>query len=375
MKDFALIAAPLQKLLHKDVSFQWSEEAQVSFEQLRHSLFEAPILAVPDFSPDSGTFILETDASLESAGACLKQRVGDDEKVIAYGSHRFSKAQTNYSTTKRELLAVVIFVEKFAPYLLGRHFVVRTDHSSLRWIMNFRNPTGILARWLEILARFQFSIEHRPGAEHVLADALSRLPADGVADKACQTEPEMVQCSRVTSDDWSTSYLRSEQDKDADVSEITKFLSAGVKPKSKDLPKSCHPYLSHWSKLRLVDGVLFHVYKNKPFDSDQLQFVLPKSLTTGALASLHSGPTGGHFAADKLFEQTRLRFWWPRMFSEIEDFCKRCPQCGSRNAPIPTPRASLGEISASEPLEMVGLDILSSLPETASGHKHILTGG
>ena len=104
----------------------------------------------------------------------MKQRFGDEEKVIAYGSQRFSKAQTNYSTTRRELLAVVIFVEKFAPCLLGRNFIIRTDHSALRWIMNFRNPTGIVARWLETLARFQFSVEHRPGAEHVLADALSR---------------------------------------------------------------------------------------------------------------------------------------------------------------------------------------------------------
>ena len=116
----------------------------------------------------------------------------------------------------------------------------------------------------------------------------------------------------------------------------------------------------------------YSVYRRKPFDPDQLQFVLPRSLIDGTLASLHCGPAGGHFAADKLFEQVRLRFWWPKMRPMIDDFCKRCSQCGSRNAPIPAPRASLGEISSSEPLDVVGLDILSSLPETASGHKHIL---
>ena len=259
VKDFALIAAPLQKLLHKDARFQWSDKAQASVDHLRVALCEAPILAVPDFRPDSGTFLLETDASLESAGACLKQRFGDQEKVIAYGSYRFSKAQTNYSTTKRELLAVVIFVEKFAPYLLGRQFVIRTDHSSLRWIMNFRNPTGILARWLESLARFQFTIEHRPGAEHVLADALSRLPADDVSDKACQTDPpRFEQAFRVTATDWSTSFIRAEQDKDPDISEVARHLSAGRKPKKREL---CSPnasqFLSQWSRLRLIDGVLF----------------------------------------------------------------------------------------------------------------------
>ena len=103
-----------------------------------------------------------------------------------------------------------------------------------------------------------------------------------------------------------------------------------------------------------------------------MQNFLGSASLSGTLSSFHAGPTGGHFAADKLFEQVRLRFWWPKMLVQIEQYCKGCPQCGSRNQPVPAPRATLGRLAASEPLEVVALDILSGLPTTAAGHKHLL---
>ena len=177
----------------------------------------------------------------------------------------------------------------------------------------------MLARWLEILSQFHFTVEYRPGTLHKVPDALSRRPPNQT-DQSCQTESESERCFSLRSDDWSTSYLRSEQDKDPDIAEVAKFLSAGVKPKRKDLPDSCHKYLSQWARLRLIGGVLFRLYRRRPFDSDQFQVVLPKSLISGALTSLHAGPTGGHFASDKLLAQARLRFWWPRCLLTSSSF-------------------------------------------------------
>ena len=371
VKNFASIAAPLFKLVQKDVKFHWTEEAQFAFDRLRKVLSEAPVLTLPDFSSDAGSFILECDCSDVQAGAVLLQVQNGVEKVIAYGSQKLSKAQMNYGTTQKELLAVVLFVQKFSAYLLGKEFKVRSDHASLKWLLTFRNPSGMLARWFEILSQFHFSVEHRPGALHKVPDALSRRPTDQT-DQSCQTEPESQHCFQIRSDDWSTSYLRSVQDSDSTIAEITKHLSAGTKPKRKDLSKPCHAYLSQWARLRLIEGVLFRAYRRKPFDSDQMQVVLPQSLISGVLTSLHAGPTGGHFASDKLLAQARLRFWWPGMSADIEQFCKSCRQCGERNKPIPAPRASLGQLPASAPMEMVALDILSGLPVTSQGHKHLL---
>lgn len=79
--------------------------------------------------------------------------------------------------TRRELLAVVTFINQFRHYLLGRKVILRTNLSSLRWIFSFKDPQGQLARWLEVLSQYHFTIEHREGKKHLNADALSRIPS------------------------------------------------------------------------------------------------------------------------------------------------------------------------------------------------------
>ena len=98
------------------------------------------------------------------------------ERVIAYPVRSLSRAERNYSTTRKELLALVWGTEHFETFLYGRRFLVRTDHSALQWLRNFKNPRGQVARWLERLSDFDFEVEHRPGQLHGNADRLSRLP-------------------------------------------------------------------------------------------------------------------------------------------------------------------------------------------------------
>ena len=107
-------------------------------------------------------------------GAVLSQVIDGREQPAAYGSKTLSRAETKYSVTRRELLAVVTFFFKhFRPYLSGKEFMVRTDHGSLRWLFGFKQPEGQIARWLELLASFDFDIVHRPGRKHGNADSLS----------------------------------------------------------------------------------------------------------------------------------------------------------------------------------------------------------
>lgn len=96
------------------------------------------------------------------------------KKVIAYFSKVLSKAERNYCVTRRELLAVVDSLKSFRHYLLGRKFVIRTDHVSLKWLMSFKDLEGQLARWLERLQEFNFEVVHRKGQSHKNADGLSR---------------------------------------------------------------------------------------------------------------------------------------------------------------------------------------------------------
>ena len=101
------------------------------------------MLSLPDFTKQ---FILDTDASDSGIRAVLSQKQHDgSECVIAYASRVLSKPEQRYCVTRKELLAVVYFIKYFRPYLLGKPFVLRTDHGSLTWLSNFRNPEGQMA--------------------------------------------------------------------------------------------------------------------------------------------------------------------------------------------------------------------------------------
>ena len=179
VKDFAKIARPLHRLTEANSKFTWDSQCQNAFDSLRQKLVSAPVLALPDFATQ---FILDTDASDDGIGAVLFQRQKDgSEHVIACASRSLTKPERKYSVTRRELLAVVTFTNHFRQYLIGTPFKLRTDHNALVWLRNFKNPEGQLARWLEKLEEFSFSVEHRAGNKHHNADALSRRPATDIA--------------------------------------------------------------------------------------------------------------------------------------------------------------------------------------------------
>ena len=146
----------------------------MAFSKLKECLTSAPILALPDWSKP---FIVDTDASDFGIGAMVSQCQEDGmDHVISYASGLLTKPERNYCVTRKELLAVVTFLHHFRQYLIGAPFVIRTDHGALTWLQNFKSPEGQLARWLEKLQEYQFTIVHRPGLRRNNADALSRLP-------------------------------------------------------------------------------------------------------------------------------------------------------------------------------------------------------
>ncbi|XP_043285557.1 uncharacterized protein [Venturia canescens] len=131
IKNFAAIAKPLSDLTSKNVEFHWNSEHQLAFETLRDKLCSAPILQYPNFSEP---FIVTTDASNYAVGAILSQgKVGQDPMVAA-ASRVLNKAERNYSTTEKEMVAVLFAIKTFRPYLYGREFLLLTDHRPLAWI-------------------------------------------------------------------------------------------------------------------------------------------------------------------------------------------------------------------------------------------------
>ncbi|CAB0041212.1 unnamed protein product [Trichogramma brassicae] len=138
-------------------------------------LSAAPLLQYPNFNEP---FLVTTDASDYAVGAVLSQgKIGSDLSV-AYVSRTLIDAEVNYSTTEKELLAIVYAVQYFRPYLFGRKFKIITDHKPLVWLHNLKNPTSRLARWRERLHDYDYEIIHKSGKINLNADALSRNPCD-----------------------------------------------------------------------------------------------------------------------------------------------------------------------------------------------------
>ena len=189
--NFSTIAKPLSALAEKGRAFAWSAECGEAFSKLKELLTQSPILAFPHAE---GQLILDTDASNTGLGVVLAQEQAGQERVLAYGSRTLSKPERNYCVTRRELLAIVFGLRKFRHYLIGRPVRVRTDHSSLRWLLDFKEPEGQLARWLQVISTYDLVIQHRPGKLHGNADGLSRRPC-----KQCgREEPGYGACRVVT---------------------------------------------------------------------------------------------------------------------------------------------------------------------------------
>ncbi|MCG8046377.1 MAG: RNase H-like domain-containing protein, partial [Candidatus Thiodiazotropha endolucinida] len=172
VKDFASLVRPMVDLTKKGKRFIWTDACDLSFENLKKSLVSPDVMGYP--LNDAGDFILDVDASDVGIGGILHQMQEGRERVIAYASRALNKAERNYCITEKELLAVRFFIEYFRQYLLGRKFVVRTDHQALVWLFKLKEPRGKVARWIEILSYYDFRIEYRPGKKQTNCDALSR---------------------------------------------------------------------------------------------------------------------------------------------------------------------------------------------------------
>ena len=132
----------MEKKLKKDVKFEWTQECQESLDILKEKMVTAPILVFPDWSKE---FHVHVDASSIALGVVLAQSgEGNIDHPIAFASRKLSTAEKNYTTTKREGLAMVYALQKFRHYLLGSHFKMFTDHSSLKYLVNNPMLGGII---------------------------------------------------------------------------------------------------------------------------------------------------------------------------------------------------------------------------------------
>ena len=400
VKSFAMIASPLHALTKKNTRFHWTQECQHAFDILRQKLIEAPVLAYPSFDKE---FILETDASVSGLGAVLSQVQEDGlPHPVAYGSRATSPSEKNYGITDLETLAVVWSLSHFKPYLYGQRVKIYTDHTAVKAVLQNPMASGKHARWWSKVYESgigEVEICYQRGKDNQNADALSRCPQDGdvhnEADigvsvftltkgesisgllKLCPDQPDKADVLNLSG--TVTSLLSqdptqevslpasfvSDQRKDPECRQILAFLQQKLLPDDEAQAK----YLVRMAdRFAVVDSVLYYI---DPKKNHSKRAVIPKHLQRELIEQSHSGPFAGHFSGQRTYSALHPKFWWSGMFSDIQQFCKSCPQCTTVSGGPGVGRPPLQPIPVQKPFQLVGVDIMD-LPKTESGNKHVL---
>ncbi|KAK3107513.1 hypothetical protein FSP39_016272 [Pinctada imbricata] len=394
--NFSAISFPLNRLMRKKQPFVWDDSCDSAFVKLKQLLTSSPILAFPT---ENDPFILDTDASLTGIGAVLSQIQNGEEVVIAYASKSLNKSQRRYCTTNRELLAVVTFVRHFRHFLLGRHFTIRSDHASLVWLRNFKEPEGIVARWISILDTFDYELQYRKGENHVNADSLSRVshrkckrldcPDCNSPDSDKNDVTEAVAYVTLRSDQskktlsnwvqsWSQDEIRQMQSDDLVIGPFIKLKEKyEMKPDRsvvKLMSQNIRLMYSMWETFEILEGILYRKFVTEKGDT-HLQLVAPMTIRNEILTQLHDNKTAGHLGRDKTISTIRQRFYWPGLSKDVKLWCKHCNIC-AKNKPGPgRGKAPMGHVYSNRPLDRIAIDILGPLPVTDDGNEYIMVLG
>ena len=366
------------------------EKEEAAFRKLKDLLTSTPILAMPT---DDGTYYLDVDACDTGLGAVLIQDQNGAETVIAYASRTLSKPEKNYDVTKKELLAVVYGLKNYKQYLLGRKFVIRTDHQALQWLRKTPEPMGQLARWLTLIEEYDFSIIHRPGKRHGNADALSRRPARvatiGVVGKMHEHTDEQTNqqtagfpsdCSTSSGSPVSSSNsaMQRMQIQDPEIGSLVQMRLRSAQPPHpiEELTaesEAAKELFSQWGLLEVHNGLVYRRWAPKNGFSPVLQLLVPTAARQDFLTKIHAGLTGGHYGARRTIDQVQRRAYWPHWRRDTRRFVRLCQTCQTYHRGKLPHTAPLQPLFSGGPMERIHIDLTGPHPRSRRGSVYILT--
>lgn len=343
IRNFAKRALPLTNLLRKDVPFEWNEEAQASFEDIKRAILSPPVLALPD---PSAELQITTDASSQGIGAVLEQRYPNGEvKPLYFYSKKLNNSQSKYSATVLEFFAIYSALNFFRAFLIGRKFKVFSDHKPLQGFLSNKNPSSKILRWKLSLEEFNYQIEYIKGSLNPVADHLSRC----------------VYAFSIIFPDINE--LKQLQHNDEKLMKIIDGINKGD-------PKLCENYL--------IDsrGILIRLSrrpKKSPRSEPRRQVCVPHSLKPKILESVHS-EIGGHLRFFKTYHRLAENFFWPNMYKDVNNFVRSCTACLSRRSASKVSTAPNVPVDQSEfPGERCHMDVFGPLKPTKNKNIYVLS--
>ncbi|XP_021770244.1 uncharacterized protein LOC110734402 [Chenopodium quinoa] len=299
IKDFSKIAKPLTQLLVKDAPFVFSNDCLLAFDRLKEALITAPIIQPPNWELP---FELMCDASDYAVGSVLGQRKDKKLHAIYYTSKTLDEAQRNYTTTEKELLAIVHAIEKFRSYLVGSKVIVFTDHAALKYLLSKKDAKPRLIRWVLLLQDYDIEIRDKKGAENVVANHLSRLPI-------VEGEIEALPIDDSFPDDQLFAIIQAPAPWFAD---IANYLACSILP----------PDLTYQQKRKFLHDVRQYFWDDpllfKQGVDGLFRRCVPDDEIHEVITMCHSSPCGGHMSANKTLARIlQCGFYWPSMFKDV----------------------------------------------------------
>ena len=328
VKRYGVIARPLTNLLKKD-GFDWGDNEQKAFEELKQRMINSPVLALPNFEEP---FVVESDASGYGLGAVLMQ----NQRPIAYFSKGLTDREQLKPVYERELMAIVMAVQKWKHYLMERRFTIFTDQKSLKFLLDQRDVSMDYQKWLTKLLGYDFEIIYKAGVDNKVADGLSRVHL-GPSFTWMELFMALTKTSNLDIQD-----VLDEIDLDEHIQKLLKEVV---------LEKSAKPG--------------YTVKRGRLFYKDRL--VLPKGskYIPVILEEYHSGISGEHSGVLKTVKRVQRLFHWTNLKQDVQTFVAECRVCQTHKTSTLTPAGLLQPIPVPNQIwEELSMDFIGGLPKS-----------
>ncbi|UYV80110.1 hypothetical protein LAZ67_18001722 [Cordylochernes scorpioides] len=296
--DYARLRAPLNKLLKKDVKWNWNPDCQQAFTTLKESLTSKPVLHLYQVGLPCRLYC---DASTQGIAGILKQ-VHPDGQIhpVQYFSRALRAHERNYTVSELECLAIVESVDKFRIYLTGIKFTIYTDHQALQWLKTIKNPSGRLFRWSLRLSTYNYEIHYIKGSQQYEADLLSRNPFVG-------------------------------------------FIST-------DIIKQHQPTESPFN----IDTNGLHTITRKGVT----KIIIPETLQHTLMNKVHQ--EYNHPGISQMTRIITTQYYWKGISKSIEKFVRSCHTCQIIKRPKGKPYGALGQIPPpQQPFDLISIDTIA----------------
>jgi len=405
----------LRQLLKQDTRFVWTEECDRAFQSLKDCLCSAPVLAHADMSKQ---MILTCDGSTTGLGYVLSFK--DDsgiERVVEFAGRGLRPNEQKFGISEIECLAVLSGIQYFCPFLANHKFLLKTDHSALQFLKSIKNPSGRLARWAIYLSQYTFDVQYTPGTKLGNADAISRIPYDVLNFKPPIPAEDVIEervvapVSHTVNAESQRQAVASDSQADeiehciiafgnakvnisADVNAITAFESSdNVSALQRDCPdltdiikylenndlpaddKLARKIVLQVDQFCIENGLLYHLShprqkRVKSLNSVVKQLCLPQTLREKFIRHYHDHLA--HPGFQKLYETMREKFYWPLMYSTLQEYVATCAECQLTKRSVGLHPAPLQNLPVLNPGDMWITDVLGPFPPDSEDNRYAL---